>query len=161
MCRFVVGLPDLCTQELGGTGGDASAEDGSSSDGCHHTACEGKFWPAVAVRFASDQIARADVQFILSDGRVFSGDSQMGCPMWPPQIPAELSCDTGFILGDQDTEIVIRVAPAGLVPAQATVQVAPKNYCAANIAYITVSVLDGAVEISAPEYRSPCVELGL
>jgi hypothetical protein len=81
--------------------------------------------------------------------------------MWPPQIPAELSCDTGIMLGDQDTEVVVRVAPAGLVAAEATVQVGPKNYCAANIAYVTVSVADGAVEISAPEYRSPCVELGL
>jgi hypothetical protein len=158
MCRLVVGLPDLCTQELAGSGRDASAEDGSV---CRHTACEGRFWPQVAVRFASDQVTRADVQFIYPDGSVFPGDSQPGCPMGPPQIPAELSCNAGIIMGVEDTEMTVRVAPPGLVPAQTTVQVAPKNYCAVDIAYITVSVVDGAVQISAPEYRSPCVESGL
>ncbi|HEX7505732.1 MAG TPA: hypothetical protein VF550_03100 [Polyangia bacterium] len=162
MCRYAVGVPDLCSQELGGTGADGSLETGSPSTSCRGTHCEGLGWPDLAVRFASDKISTGDVQFIFPDGRVFSADSQGGgCPMWPPQIPAELSCAAGIIVGMTDTEVTVRVAPAGLVAGEETVKVGPKNYCAAHIAYVTVSVADGAVEISTPEYRSPCVELGL
>jgi hypothetical protein len=161
MCRYAVGVPDLCSQELGGPGRDGSVETGLAPVICRGTDCERKGWPQVAVRFASNQIAQGDVFFIVPDGRAFSGDSQGGCPMWPPQIPAELSCDVGIIMGEGDTKVGVRVAPAGLVAAEAAVEVAPKNYCAANIAYITASVAEGAVSISAPEYRSPCAELGL
>jgi hypothetical protein len=161
LCNYVAGLPNLCSQELTGASGDGAVDTRSASTTCQGTPCEGKGWPSVAVRLASDQVTPADVQFVFPDGRTVSGDSQGGCPMWAPQIPAELSCQTGIVLGIGDTEIVVRVAPAGLMAAETTVEVGPKNYCAANIAYITASTVNGAVEISTPEYRSPCAELGL
>lgn len=160
MCNFLAGLPDYCSQVLVDPVRDASIETVLDATTCNST-CERNTWPQVAVRFASDQIKKSDVLFVVPNVGRFSGDSQSSCPMLPPESPAELSCSAGIILGAGDTEVSVRIAPSGLTASEVKVTVAPKNHCAVDIAYITAKVVNGTVVISEPEYRSPCAELGL
>jgi hypothetical protein len=115
------------------------------------------YWPRLALRTASDRINEADVQFVLSDGTVVPGTNQPGYPLMDQASLAEFGWLT-CVFADQ-SEVRVRVAPAGLVAAEIVVEVGPQNYCGAHIAYVTASVVGDMVVLSPPEYRSPCLEL--